>query len=296
MQSTSISRAEVALNSAVVELIERSLASHIYWSGHNSDNCIPTEWRVLPFMVVLTVRKGEYRCEFESAEVDSVGAGAGEVLLIPAGARHRLRVEKPTVADGLHIHFTLFHNLNVLSFYEVPPVVSANEAEALLHCVDELTAALEEYKLAPSLNNIALKRSASFRLFYEILAVSHAMADKELRLLQVNRILPALELIENQLDATLKVDALAAACSLSRNAFSRLFKQVVGASPLRYINRKRLEIAMSKLVYGDLSIAEIAKSVGFCDQFHFSKTFRAETGESPSQYRANIRKSLPLSL
>lgn len=165
-----------------------------------------------------------------------------------------------------------------------------------MHCVDELTAALEVYKRAPSLNNIALKRSASFRLFYEILAVSHAVADKELRLLQVNRILPALELIETQLGATLKVEVLAVACSLSRNAFSRLFKQVVGSSPLRYINRKRLEIAMSKLVYGDLPIADIAKSVGFCDQFHFSKTFRAETGESPSQYRANIRKSLPRSL
>ncbi|NIB45153.1 helix-turn-helix transcriptional regulator [Pseudomaricurvus alkylphenolicus] len=265
MQSRSTSRDVMTLNSAVVELIERSLQSHIYWSGHNSSNCIPTEWRVLPFMVVLTVRKGEYQCIFDAAQVDSVRAGAGEVLLIPAGSRHRLVVDRATIADGLHIDFTLFHNLDVLSFYEVPMVVPAHQAEAIMRCADELTATLEEYKSTPNLNNIALKRCASFRLFYEILSVSQALPDKELRLLQVNRILPALELIENQLDAALKVEVLAAACALSRNAFSRLFKQVVGSSPLRYVNRKRLELAMSKLVYGDRPIAEIAKSVGFCD-------------------------------
>lgn len=296
MLGASVDHSELAINSAVAGLIDHSMASHIYWSGHDSDNCIPTEWRVLPFMVVLAVRDGEYLCDLESTAQTSVRAGPGEALLIPAGTRHRLRVDQNTVADGLHIHFTLFHNLDVLSFYEVPAVVPASEAGNLLRCVDELTASLVDYAVKPNLGNIALKRSASYRLFYEILAVSRVLPDRELRLLQANRILPALELIERQLGETLKVDMLAAACSLSRNAFSRLFKQVVGTSPSRYIGQKRLEIAMSKLVYGDLSISEIAKTLGFCDQFHFSKTFRAATGESPSQYRAGVRKSLPRSL
>ena len=164
-------------------------------------------------------------------------------------------------------------------------MVPAKEAQPLLQCTNELTTTLQQHDIDPSLNTIVQKRSGSFRLFHEILAVSQAVPDKSLRLVQVNRILPALKLIETRLDSVLKVEALAAVCSLSRNGFSR-------PSPLRYINGKRLEIAMSKLVYGDLPIAEIARSVGFCDQFHFSKTFRAETGESPSQYRKNIQKSL----
>jgi len=244
-------------------------------------------------MVVLSVRQGEYRCLFKNTDVNEVRAGAGDVLLIPAGACHRLIVEQATVADGLHIHFTLFHNLDVFSFYELPALVPLDQCSDILACVNELTACLADCQRAHSITSIALKRSACFRLFYEILIVSHPVADTAFRFFQLNRILPALELIESRLDVPVKVEAMATACALSRNGFSRLFKQVTGVSPLRYVNRKRLELAMSKLVYGDLPISEIARSVGFCDQFHFSKTFRAETGESPSQYRENIRKSLP---
>ncbi len=293
MQLNPAQLGDASTNNTIAKLIEQSLTPHIYWSAHSSGNCISTEWRVLPFMVLLSVREGEYRCVLDNTEKRELRAGAGSTLLIPAGLCHRLIVDQATVADGLHIHFTLFHNLDVFSFYELPVIITADKSAGIATCVNELTACLADCEQTFSISRIALKRSASFRLFYEIIMVSHPVVDTEFRFLQLNRILPALKVIESNLDGGVKVEALATACGLSRNAFSRLFKQITGASPLRFVNRKRLELAMSKLVYGDLPISEIARSVGFCDQFHFSKTFRAETGESPSQYRDSIRMSLP---
>ncbi len=284
------------------ELIEASLANKVYWSAHNSNDCISTGWRVLPYCVVLYIREGRYLCYLEvkssvtgTLNQIEVCAGGGDVMLIPAGIKHRLSVERPTVADGLHIQYSLFQNLDVLSFYKVPPVTAAVNAANLVQSVDQLTATLEELKQTSTISNIVLKRSSAYRLFYDMLAVSAPVPDRELRLGQLNRLQPALQLISEQL-YSVKVEELASACALSRNGFSRLFKQVIGVPPLRYVKRKRMEYAMSKLVYSDASIAAISSDLEFCDQFHFSKSFRAETGETPSQYRANIRKTLSLSL
>lgn len=291
------------MNNDIVDLIEAALENKIYWSDHNSDDCISTGWRVLPFWVILYIRQGEYICIFDDNESDAVNAdnirvraGAGEIMLIPASVKHQLVVEQPTVADGLHIQYTLFRNLDVLSFYEVPPVVTVGSAVNLVQSVDQLTATLKQFQQAPSINNIALKCSNAYRLFYDLLAVSRPVPDKEMRFLQLNRILPALKLIDTQLHCLVKVEELASACALSRNGFSRLFKQVIGTPPLRYITQKRLQCAMSKLVYSDAPIAVVAKELGFCDQFHFSKSFRSELGETPSQYRSNTRKTLQITL
>ncbi|NIB40353.1 helix-turn-helix transcriptional regulator [Pseudomaricurvus alkylphenolicus] len=285
-----------APDKALLERIQQSLQCNIHWWTQYSDNCIDTEWRVLPFAVILNVQTGEYGCELENADTEKVGAG--EVLLIPAGVKHRLLVNQHTVAAGLHIHFSLFHNLDVLSFFQVPMRFSAERSQQLFGTIDTLTDSLAVLNQADgfgadTLRWLILKQSSALQLCFDILALSPPLEDSGRRFLQMHRIGPALKAIDTELDQPLRVEELAEACALSRNGFSRLFKQITGQSPLKYINHKRMEQAMSMLVYGEQSIANIAEQVGFCDQFHFSKTFRTETGYSPTQYRSTIRKSLP---
>ena len=40
-----------------------------------------------------------------------------------------------------------------------------------------------------------------------------------------------------------------------------------------------------KELYGDVRLAEIAATLGFCDEFHLSKAFKRKYGAPPSQYR-----------
>jgi len=73
---------------------------------------------------------------------------------------------------------------------------------------------------------------------------------------------------------------------VSRFHLVRLFRIGTGASPLRYLRRRRIERARQLLPAGDQPMSRLAQHLGFFDQSHFVRSFRAETGCSPGQYLA----------
>ena len=67
----------------------------------------------------------------------------------------------------------------------------------------------------------------------------------------------------------------------------------VGQSPIDYLTSYRISEACSLLKNSSLSIAEIAVSVGFFDQFYFSRGFKKVKGVPPSKYLATLEKEGP---
>ena len=80
--------------------------------------------------------------------------------------------------------------------------------------------------------------------------------------------------------------ALAAVAHLSPSQFGRVFKQVFGETPHRYLQRRRVERAMTLLRQTDRPVTDIAWDVGFASLGTFSSTFSRVVGESPSRFRA----------
>jgi AraC-like DNA-binding protein len=81
------------------------------------------------------------------------------------------------------------------------------------------------------------------------------------------------------------VKSLAAAAGLSRAAFARRFKDLVGAAPLAYLTRVRLAAAAQLLRSTDEPIASIAQSVGYTSEFAFNRAFRRTRGSPPGRFR-----------
>ena len=54
-----------------------------------------------------------------------------------------------------------------------------------------------------------------------------------------------------------------------------------------YLTELRLTDAASLLRYSELSVTEIAYSVGFCESNYFSNVFKKQYGISPKDYRKN---------
>ncbi|QJD82080.1 helix-turn-helix domain-containing protein [Cohnella herbarum] len=92
--------------------------------------------------------------------------------------------------------------------------------------------------------------------------------------------------VDKHLQSSVSVDDLASLLHLHPNYFIAYFKKHFGISPLKYVNRKRIEKAKTLLMTSAHNVKEIADLTGFADTNHFTKFFRKETGFSPTEFRA----------
>lgn len=90
--------------------------------------------------------------------------------------------------------------------------------------------------------------------------------------------------INEHLDRDLKLNEIAAIAQMSPYHFSRLFKRSLGITPHQYILRSRIDKAKYLLQHTELSIAEIAIGVGFCDQSHLTRYFKRAFDVTPKQF------------
>ena len=81
------------------------------------------------------------------------------------------------------------------------------------------------------------------------------------------------------------IDDLCAHFSCSRSKISHAFKARFGKSFREYLTELRLSDAEGLLRYSELSVTEIAYSVGFCDSNYFSGVFKRHYGMAPTEYR-----------
>lgn len=99
----------------------------------------------------------------------------------------------------------------------------------------------------------------------------------------------AITFIEMNYSRQITIQEIANHICLNRSYFSDLFKQHLGISPQQFIIKYRINKAREMIKQHQyLSIGNIARSIGYADQFAFSKTFRKETGLSPSALRKQL--------
>lgn len=96
------------------------------------------------------------------------------------------------------------------------------------------------------------------------------------------------ELIEAHLPEQLSLLELAKLARLSPRHFARAFKESFGQPPHHYHLQRRVERAKTLLAKGEMSVTEIAVTLGFADTSAFSTTFRRFTGGTPRDYRRRL--------
>lgn len=99
-----------------------------------------------------------------------------------------------------------------------------------------------------------------------------------------SRIRDILGYIDGNLDREIRIPELARRCNYNESYFSTYFKQCVGCPPQKYINRKKIEKAMTLMMSGDRTITRISEELGFSSIHYFSRVFKKELGVSPSVY------------
>lgn len=98
------------------------------------------------------------------------------------------------------------------------------------------------------------------------------------------------ERVRSQPELT-RAEELAGVAGMGLRALQHLFRTHVGASPKWFIRRCRLqEVAAQLGNHTDVHLAQLAARLGYSDQSHLTRDFKAATGRTPGQFVADVRR------
>lgn len=130
-------------------------------------------------------------------------------------------------------------------------------------------------------------------LFYQLIHETYQELGKSnSQTFQPDVALMAKQYINEYYGTTILMTDLAKAMGVSTRQLSRTFKEKIGKTPQDYLISKRLEVSLALLHTDYLTLREIALSIGFHDEFYFSRMFKAKYGESPKEYRHKYKENV----
>ena len=97
-----------------------------------------------------------------------------------------------------------------------------------------------------------------------------------------------IQMINRDYSSNLTLEDYARISQMSKFHFLRVFKEIVGISPIEYKNNIRIEHAKELLEDISLPVGEVGSMVGYSSPSYFCDTFRKKVGISPKQYRENL--------
>jgi AraC-like DNA-binding protein len=116
---------------------------------------------------------------------------------------------------------------------------------------------------------------------------SPSVSDQQRKVAQLAqwRLKRATDYIEAHLAEPVSLTDLATVTGLSRMYFAAQFRVATGFRPHQYLLHRRVERAQELLVGTDLTLTDIAHSVGFQTQSHFTTVFTKLAGQTPRAWR-----------
>lgn len=106
------------------------------------------------------------------------------------------------------------------------------------------------------------------------------------------RINKVCDYVKNNYYEQIKLADISTLIGMSESAFSHFFKKKTQRNFIDYVNDVRIGYASQMLFETTHSIAEVCYSCGFNNVSNFIRVFKKKKGETPSEYRLNIKKIL----
>jgi AraC family transcriptional regulator len=111
-------------------------------------------------------------------------------------------------------------------------------------------------------------------------------ARRMVRSLQKWRLQRVQQYVDDNLSAKISLQDLASVAGLSRMHFAAQFRAAVGMRPHEYLLKQRIERAQELLKQVDVPLVEVALTIGFQSQAHFTTVFKRFVGDTPNHWRS----------
>lgn len=91
--------------------------------------------------------------------------------------------------------------------------------------------------------------------------------------------------IESRFDESITLPDIAKAAGMNHSTLTVLMKEELGLTAIEYLMRYRITVAKKQLEFTSVPIKDIANMTGFKTVQHFSRVFKAHTGNTPAEFR-----------
>ncbi len=240
---------------------------------------LDTEWNYenicSPFTRIYFVRSGEGVITYGNT---SITLTPGNIYIIPSGLKISLRCEQNL--EKLFFHFKL-QRLGTQDLF-----LGHKKVIVLRGRKGKIDYAIKHWQKGDAESAVAIKELL-YSLAFSALRKSKINLGKIEVYSSVTK--RALDYIENNLRASLTAEDIAKNLYVSAGSLQKRFKREIGLPIGKYITNRIMFLAEQMLHTHEYSIKEISDSLGFCDQFYFSRVFTATYGISPTQYKKNIK-------
>jgi AraC-like DNA-binding protein len=221
---------------------------------------------------------------------DEFRFGAGEAMLIPAGARFVGRHAEGALYRGVAQHFTL----ELFGRDLIPRMRLARKIRLSRWALLE-PMVRHYHDIAPPSSTTLMQHPLFMMLLVEFLQDAFlgwreddAPVTTEDRI-SVSVAIAAARITADPLEPGLAQQVVEAA-PYNPDYFRREFRRQTGYTPAKFQEFKRMERAMA-LLEGGRPVGEAAASVGYPDPYYFSRMFRRYVGTSPSGFKEKMRQA-----
>lgn len=184
------------------------------------------------------------------------------------------------------------YDLSAYRFKNYQFILEKNKYPDVYHLLLRIIRELEEQKPGYQISAKGLLLSLYIE-FYRIQNINSSEVDGGGIINVLNHdnrlaIAPALDYIEKNYMQSFTMEYLADLCHLSATHFRRLFHDIIGTSPLDFVNNTRITKACNFLRSTEESILNISEMVGFRSVSSFNRYFIKIMQMSPREYRKEM--------
>jgi AraC-like DNA-binding protein len=277
---------------------------NVHWAQIQHAYRNPGQFRAIYDFELIYLFQGELQIHF-THDADRIHAGAGDLLLLPSAIRHRIEIitEPNTLLMG--IHFDFFNELSTLAeqditvqdnkvyperFCSMPVTEAGNPAFSLYYqgIPYEMVEWMERIVMEHSRGNPGSDMACRglMLLILTFLWRFHSKSNRPNLHSEYREMMHNLALeIEGSPGDPWPNAAMASRCNVSEDHFIRLFKDIIGMSPHKYLQFIRHREAKKLLRETAMKIELIGRKLGYEDLHNFSKVFKKWQGISPRAYR-----------
>lgn len=244
-------------------------------------------------MIHLTIRGQSYTLE------------TGQFAFINSGELHEIKSSGDSLHHAIvfHADFLDFSLYDACQHYFIRPITSQKLLfPAICHqlspkiarkILEYMQSIVKLYHILPKCAFLSIKLNLLHileLLFESDIFYENTSTEKEKEL--IDRLKKVITYIQDNYMNSISLQTLADMNYMSPNYFCSFFHKEIGKSPITFINEFRIQKAAQLLANTELSISQIATSVGFDNFSYFIRKFREYKGVTPKIYRSYTKSLL----